>query len=1018
MAYQIYEVPSDSGKYVDIVFADADNPNTPAYTHYAFTRGATANRNELVQRRGILFQSLRDWNGIFQKFPEFQQKLSNSLAYYPGESVLGQSSVSPDFMKRTVMRLGALELLANIFSGRITANDKDPFPHQLALQQYMKTHAGQVQRLLVADEVGLGKTIEIGLVLRDIMIARGQLDEFRCLYLTKGGLLTDVQSKLQSVIRGAIGNDNLVQVESIFREYGKNNIFGVHVASFDAARRYVRPRQKKLLASNVSPDVIIIDECHHCGSNGDLSHSKKIEQTDTTRTYEAVYQMVNGTFWAESSPPALVIFMSATPFRSRIQFVNLLRLLTHDTKSLQNAYTPLINDAKLMQEIEQDDASAVVVWRQQDDVKTWSNQRLFPNLTIERPPLVTSDEYLQVIQEISDAVQDIAANNGQNFGGFAIAQLEKRLTSSSIAGACWIFRWCVRHLAWGTQNEFFDDRSPSTENLRKLIRLISQRLATYDVRNAAGHTSIDFPSDNFTFEAREIGQPTSRVREIYNFNVKLRKQDSDEDEDFVADPDEILQLTELGIRLLNFADVADGNGVENSKLNWLRQMLNDYPDSRFLVFTESLQTCDIITKSLPRESEKLTGNMDGPAREKVVARFRDTNTPVRVLVATSAADEGFDFQVANRVVHWDLSPSPAVLMQRNGRVARLGQVTDVIAYYLIIRGTHEERRDKALHQRFENLGIHDERLRLKILGSLTSNEEEEIYRHVVDAQLPLIDNILQNAKKEQETMNDQLRGLQRNIQAQSVIDRDMLAIRLERWLGLGIPDDSTTFNLKLSTEQWDRPIFRESSTTTEKSEAKVAVIKQRKVTFDPEFRLFAKEGDKYTLAGLRPWIPREHRGVIGHQPIPDSDPIGELARLLARQSQADFAMLSSERFCQIFPELVGTGHILFATHPLRETEKMQEAVALSYLTFYAFGSDTNTPLNSQGAKADDVYKLISLLEEEAQLSGLMTLESGLTEQMQKVGHALAEWLKNNTSLGGLGGKSVFLPIPVALVAIR
>src|SRR6266540_150873 len=238
MAYQIYEVPSDSGNYVDIVYADAENPNTPAYTHYAFTIGTTANRNELIQRRGILFQSLRDWNDIFQKFPEFEQKLSkslddypNALAYYPGESVLGQSSVSPDFMKRTVMRLGALELLANIFSGRITANDKDPFPHQLALQQYMKTHEGQVQRLLVADEVGLGKTIEIGLVLRDILIARGQIDKFRCLYLTKGGLLTDVQSKLRSVIQGAIGNDNLVQVEDTFRDYGRNNTFGVHIAS-------------------------------------------------------------------------------------------------------------------------------------------------------------------------------------------------------------------------------------------------------------------------------------------------------------------------------------------------------------------------------------------------------------------------------------------------------------------------------------------------------------------------------------------------------------------------------------------------------------------------------------------------------------------------------------------------------------------------------------------------------------------------------------------------------------------
>ena len=49
----------------------------------------------------------------------------------------------------------------------------------------------------------------------------------------------------------------------------------------------------------------------------------------------------------------------------------------------------------------------------------------------------------------------------------------------------------------------------------------------------------------------------------------------------------------------------------------------------------------------------------------------------------------------------------------------------------------------------------------------------------------------------------------------------------------------------------------------------------------------------------------------------------------------------------------------------------------------------NTPLNPQGAKADGVYKLTSLLEEEAQLSGLITLEPGLTEEMQKVGRALA-----------------------------
>src|ERR1700679_765411 len=116
--------------------------------------------------------------------------------------------------------------------------------------------------------------------------------------------------------------------------------------------------------------------------------------------------------------------------------------------------------------------------------------------------------------------------------------------------------------------------------------------------------------------------------------------------------------------------------------------------------------------------------MSKATRNQAVADLRNPRMNVRVLVATSAADEGFDLQVASKVVHWDLSSSPATLMQRNGRVARLGQVMDVVAYYLILTGTHEERRDSALQAKFADLGIDDEALKCRILGSLS--EEEEI----------------------------------------------------------------------------------------------------------------------------------------------------------------------------------------------------------------------------------------------------------------------------------------------------
>jgi superfamily II DNA or RNA helicase len=851
--------------------------------------------------------------------------------------------------------------------------------------------------------------------LRDILIARGSLDQFRCLYLTKGGLLDDVRLKLQSVIQGAVGEQNIVQVDNSFIEYGNNNISGIHIASIDAARRYVKPKQlkkqaKKLPTELVNPEIIIIDECHHCASDGDLINLKRIE-TSTTRTYEAAYKMITGNFWPNSEPPSLVVLMSATPFRSKPQFVNLLRLLTHQT-AVENAYSPEVNEAKLVGTLKSDESPAAVIWRHQENVLNWSDERLFPNLDLKRPDLHTSPEYLDVIQEIRETVKRIYADNCQNFGGFAISQLEKRLTSSSLAGACWIFRWCVRHLKWETQEVYRRDTTPGTENLRKLIKEISQKLAAYDQK---GHETVEFPSDNFKFDAKAISQK-GQIKEIQEFSKKLHKNDS-EDDGFIAEPEEVFELTELGLRLLNLADASDETGVENRKLNWLKNMLEKHPSSRFLVFTESLQTCEIITKALPRVCEKLTGSLDLSAREKAVANFRNPNSQVRVLVATSAADEGFDFQVANKVVHWDLSPSPAVLMQRNGRVARLGQISDVTAYYLIIAGTHEERRDKALRERFKALGIKDERLKLKILGSLSSEEEDEIFNAVEADRVQLIDEILKKAKTENEEMDQQLGEIQKHIKEQSVIDRKMLVERLERWTQLGLPPhEADKFNLKFDTVSWDRPVFGEV-TTIEKAEAKIATIQRKKVTFDPEFKLFGSDGKTYSLAGLRPWRRKERGNVLKHRPLEGDDPIGELACYLARQREADFATISAKNLYSLFPDLEGTRYLLFATHPMREAESNLPQNALSYLTFYAFNGNFEKPLHPQGASADDVYKLISFLEKEALTSEPVTLESHLLEQARLAGGSIADWLQRERKLPRLGRQTYFLPLPVALVAV-
>lgn len=852
--------------------------------------------------------------------------------------------------------------------------------------------------------------------MRDILFARGSVGDFSCLYLTKGGLLDDVKLKLKSIISGEVNEREIVRVEESFRGYGKYDIYDIRIASIDAARRCVREADKKSLPQErpVNPEILIIDECHHCGSSDDLSHIDRMS-IDANQTYKAVYQMITGKFWPKSEPPKLVILMSATPFRSRPQFVNLLRLLTHE-KVFENAYSSDVVQENMVEELKKPDSPVAVVWRQQEDVHNWSEGRLFPNLTIERPSIEATEEYLSVINDICNAMKRISSAHGRQLRGFAIRQLEIRLTSSALAAACAIFRWCVRHQKWSTKDEYKNDQMAGTEKLRTLIREISRKIASYERGSDGSCTSVEFLSDRFTFDGNSISQPKSKIPELFEFNKKLR-EGIDEKDDFIATPEEVIELADLSSRLLDFSN--DGAGVENAKLNWLRGMLENEPASKFLVFTESLQTCEIITKVLAGKSVKLTGGMNETEREEAVRDFRKKQS-IRVMVATSAADEGFDFQVANRVVHWDLSPSPAILMQRNGRVARLGQVSDVVAYYLIIKGTHEQRRNDALLARFGELGIFDENMRLKILGTLSNEDEEAIWQAVEENRVGLIEDILKQAKEDNEEMQERLTSLQRELHTKWVIDRNKLAGRLELWgkLSAKLPQrDKNSIELSFGAVNWERPVFGEVA-TMEPAVARVATIHGTKVTFDPEFKVFAQNSGKYRMAGLRPWVKKEdsHDGETSHRPF-DGDPIGKIAEFLSRQRNADFTTIQESNLYSRLPNINGARFILFATHPMREVETDLPENSLGYLTFYAFGEDLQEPLNPQGGSADDVHKLVSLLEEHVSTMPQSPLAPNELEKSRQAGRKIDEWLQRVVKMGGLWQQEYFLPVPVALVAV-
>ena len=610
--------------------------------------------------------------------------------------------------------------------------------------------------------------------------------------------------------------------------------------------------------------------------------------------------------------------------------------------------------------------------------------------------------------------------------GLQTAQLEKKLTSSAVAGACWLFSWAVRHIQWDTQEEFRNDKGDGTEGLRKLIRRISQKIAEYNPQSNAGYATVRFPSDHFEFEAKSLAQ-SGVVVDIQKYSKSMR-EDALEISNWLAEQSEIKMLVELGERLLYLHGENDQMvGAEDAKLKWLNELLSRHPEGRFLLFTESLQTCEALQSALGTQCRILVGSMSKAARYQAVADLCNPRMNARILVATSAADEGFDLQIANKVIHWDLSSSPATLMQRNGRVARLGQASDVTAYYLILAGTHEQRRDDALQAKFASLGIDDEALKNRILGSLTEEQEIELEQAIDANEDGIVGDLLEKATNDNYEMDRQLAEIRTELQYAQVLSRADLAKRLRNWQSMGLPDEAVEgIKYQFNLVSWERPVFGEVA-TREPVESEVVQVtskdSRQELVFDSEYLLFGpRVGDsRPKLAGLPPWIrTTTFHGRHCIIPYSKTDLLGSLLQSVARLQRADFLSIPRSCFGDTTKLPTKARWALFCTHPLREAENtLIPAKSRPFLTYYAFGELTGgespVPIDLEGAEADDVHEFLHHAEQFALTGALAGVaERTEIEQARNVGKILKEWVEREIRYGAtsfLEQAKYFVPVP-------
>lgn len=616
-----------------------------------------------------------------------------------------------DFLLR---QLGWQFALGNT-GGELTNSRTQLLPHQILLTHEVIKMTRR--RLLIADEVGLGKTIETGMIIREL-IARGEAR--RILILCPAGLIKNWQNELRGSFRlefEVLGIDFQDFAPAIWET--KNRV----IASIDTVKRPVR-MERILNAPRF--DLIIVDEAHHVSR---IRYGNKQQVTLNYRLMEALQGHTRD-----------LLFLSATPHQGdNFQFWSLINLLdSHlfDSPDSMLTHRSLLNRVMIRRtkrEVVDAQGKALFVRRQVHTERfepAIREQRFYEQLT----------DYLRTGYEAAGLFRAGRTTSAQRAIGFVMTAFQKMMSSSPRAIKQALRRrllvLLVREQIGLEKRRKF---SLEPELATRIVELHGEmRLLAREILSAPSST-IPQPSSTLGDADADayIAQVRQRVvRKLADMEEETEwSLDSDEegDEGVYGDveiPDESSRVREL------IGLVPDGT---DRKFDRLLAVISNFREldtnERFIIFTQYRETLEFLRIELAKifSSSQIATIKGGPLEEKLEAvESFWSEDGAKILISTSAGGEGINLQCARVLFNYDLPWNPMALEQRIGRIHRFGQKEVSQVYNLVAKETVEERIYGLLAEKFQEVaraigkvdretGEPLEDFRLDILGFLGSN---------------------------------------------------------------------------------------------------------------------------------------------------------------------------------------------------------------------------------------------------------------------------------------------------------
>jgi superfamily II DNA or RNA helicase len=502
--------------------------------------------------------------------------------------------------------------------------------------------------LLLADDVGLGKTVEAGLILMELLLRRRVQ---RVLILTPASLRLQWRDEMWGKFSLPFDLVDREETHALRRRLGMDANPWRSFSRIIASYHYLRQDDvlEQFLAACRTPegsphlpwDLLIVGECHN------LMPSAFGEDSDLCRMLRLVAPQFEHR-----------LFLSATPHNGHTRcFSGLLEILDPVRFSQTDQLRPA----------ERERVQQVVIRRLKREINARTNP---PKFCTRLPPqaIVLSlspqevalsaafDGFRKAIHRL------ISGQRGSRrlAGSFAVEILGKRLLSCAVAFAdSW--RRCKEGLV--------EDRAASEADVQAVRRSVES-------------------------ETGDDRETQSRLATASNVvGAWLKGVASELQEEIVAID---AALAALGLDG-GAGDLTEVDPAADSRYTALLALVEKLlrragqwrDDERLVVFTEYKTTLDYLVRRLRARYGAdrvlaLFGGMDEVERGDVKRCFNDPQHPVRVLVATDAAAEGLNLQrTARYLLHFDCPWNPSRIEQRNGRVDRHGQARDVTVFHFV-----------------------------------------------------------------------------------------------------------------------------------------------------------------------------------------------------------------------------------------------------------------------------------------------------------------------------------------------